>query len=52
MKIGRVSFIAHSMGGLVIRKALEHKLLKPLLSKLHAYVSLATPHLGTCFAGM
>lgn len=44
---GRVSFIGHSVGGLIIRKSLESELLKPLLPKLHLYMSLASPHLGT-----
>jgi hypothetical protein len=47
---GRVSFIGHSVGGLIIRKALESELLKPLLCKLHMYISLASPHLGTLYA--
>ncbi|CAM9315251.1 unnamed protein product, partial [Ectocarpus fasciculatus] len=47
---GRVSFIGHSVGGLIIRKALESELLKPLLCKLHLYLSLASPHLGTLYA--
>lgn len=47
---GRVSFIGHSMGGLVIRKALESKTLRSIKDKLHTFVSLATPHLGTVYA--
>jgi len=47
---GRVSFIGHSMGGLVIRKALESKSLKYFRDKLYTYVSLATPHLGTVYS--
>lgn len=47
---GRVSFIGHSMGGLVIRKALENKKLKPIRERLHTYISLATPHLGTVYS--
>lgn len=47
---GRVSFIGHSVGGLIIRKALESEILKPLLCKLHLYMSLASPHLGTLYA--
>eukprot|EP01038_Epipyxis_sp_PR26KG_P010970 gene10970-14734_t len=46
----RISFICHSMGGLMVRKALEESTLGPLLSKLHTYVSLASPHVGTLFA--
>ncbi len=47
---GRISFIGHSVGGLIIRKCLESELLKPLLCKLHLYISLASPHLGTLYA--
>jgi pimeloyl-ACP methyl ester carboxylesterase len=43
-RLCKLSFLGHSMGGLVIRAAL------PLLSKfssiLHSYISLSTPHLG------
>jgi alpha-beta hydrolase superfamily lysophospholipase len=46
----RVSFIAHSMGGLIIRSALQEKeLASCLLNKLHLFISLAVPHLGTLF---
>jgi pimeloyl-ACP methyl ester carboxylesterase len=44
---GKVSFIGHSMGGVVIRRALEHKSLSWLRHRCHVYMSLATPHLGT-----
>jgi len=47
---GRLSFIGHSAGGLVIRKVLEESALKPVLSKLYLYISLATPHLGTLYS--
>lgn len=47
---GRVSFIGHSMGGLVVRKALEHRSLHYLRHRCHVYVSLATPHLGTQYS--
>ena len=46
----RVSFIGHSAGGLIIRRCLEEISMKPLLHKLHVYMSLATPHMGTLFA--
>lgn len=46
----RVSFIGHSAGGLIIRRCLEEPSMRPLLSKLHVYMSLATPHMGTLFA--
>jgi predicted alpha/beta superfamily hydrolase len=42
--LGRMSFIGHSLGGLIIRSCL------PLLSKFHdkmfTYISLSSPHLG------
>jgi hypothetical protein len=40
----KLSFIGHSMGGLVIRAALP--LLSDLRRKLHFLVTLSTPHLG------
>eukprot|EP00603_Paraphysomonas_imperforata_P000427 CAMPEP_0114414520 /NCGR_PEP_ID=MMETSP0103-20121206/1431_1 /TAXON_ID=37642 ORGANISM="Paraphysomonas imperforata, Strain PA2" /NCGR_SAMPLE_ID=MMETSP0103 /ASSEMBLY_ACC=CAM_ASM_000201 /LENGTH=938 /DNA_ID=CAMNT_0001582665 /DNA_START=205 /DNA_END=3021 /DNA_ORIENTATION=+ len=44
---GRIVFVGHSAGGLVIRKCLEDARLKCLTRKLHTYMSLSTPHLGT-----
>jgi hypothetical protein len=46
----KVSFIGHSMGGLIIRRALEEPCLEGLRRWFHVYLSLATPHLGTTFA--
>jgi len=45
-ELGRLSFICHSLGGVITRSALGEPALAPYLSKLHAYVSLATPHCG------
>jgi alpha-beta hydrolase superfamily lysophospholipase len=45
----RISFIAHSMGGLIVRSALQEKEMGFLLNKLHLFVSLAVPHLGSLF---
>ena len=42
--LGRISFIGHSMGGLIIRASLKH--LTDLKEKVHLYISLSTPHLG------
>ncbi|KAJ3226213.1 hypothetical protein HDU81_007431 [Chytriomyces hyalinus] len=42
-----VSFIGHSLGGLVAR-IVAHKLI-PHKFKLHHYISIATPHLGSRF---
>ena len=44
--LGRLSFVCHSLGGVITRAALGDPALSPYLSKLHAYVSLATPHCG------
>ena len=46
---GRLSFIGHSAGGLVVRVALQNKRLVALHSKLYSYISLATPHVGVLF---
>jgi pimeloyl-ACP methyl ester carboxylesterase len=40
----KVSFIGHSIGGLIIRAALPR--LEALKHKMHALVTLSTPHLG------
>lgn len=42
--LGRLSFIGHSMGGLIIRAALPY--LEQFSSKMHMYMSLSSPHLG------
>jgi hypothetical protein len=46
----RISFIGHSLGGLIIRCALQEARLQILRDKLHVFISLATPHLGNCFS--
>ena len=40
----KVSFVGHSMGGIIVRAALEH--LEFLEEHFHAYISLCSPHLG------
>ena len=40
----RLSFIGHSLGGLIIRAALPQ--LKEYEKNMHTYISLATPHCG------
>jgi Putative serine esterase (DUF676)/Protein FAM135 len=42
--LGRLSFIGHSMGGLIIRAALPY--LEAYSSKMHMYMSFSSPHLG------
>ena len=38
------------MGGLIIRSALSEPSIRALTDKFHAYVSLASPHIGTLFS--
>lgn len=42
--IAKVSFIGHSLGGLIIRAAISQ--LGDLQAKLHTYMSMSSPHLG------
>lgn len=42
--IDKVSFVGHSLGGLIIRASLPH--LPELRDKAYSYISLACPHLG------
>jgi triacylglycerol esterase/lipase EstA (alpha/beta hydrolase family) len=40
----RLSFVGHSLGGVIIRAALPH--LEDLREKLHILVTLSAPHMG------
>ena len=42
--LSRITFIGHSLGGLIIRAALPH--LDKYKDKMHGYLSLCSPHLG------
>jgi len=42
--LSRISFIGHSLGGLIIRAALPH--LEEYSEKFFSYLSLSSPHLG------
>lgn len=42
--LARISFIGHSLGGLIIRSALPH--LHTMKDKMHLYISFSSPHLG------
>jgi alpha-beta hydrolase superfamily lysophospholipase len=42
--LGRLTFIGHSLGGLIIRASLPH--LERFKDKFHGYLSLCSPHLG------
>ena len=43
-QLGRLTFIGHSLGGLIIRAALPH--LERYKEKMHGYMTLCSPHLG------
>ena len=43
-KLGRLSFIGHSLGGLIIRAAIPH--LTEYAAKMHLFMTFSTPHLG------
>ena len=42
--LSRLTFIGHSLGGLIIRAALPH--LQMFKEKMYGYLSLCSPHLG------
>ncbi|KAL8450266.1 hypothetical protein Emag_003289 [Eimeria magna] len=43
--LDRISFIGHSLGGIIVRAALRH-LRASLGSRFHSYLSLSSPHFG------
>lgn len=45
----RISFVAHSLGTIIVRSALSRPQLRPILPRLHTFLSLSGPHLGTLF---
>ncbi|XP_053566398.1 protein FAM135A isoform X2 [Bombina bombina] len=47
--ISRISFIGHSLGNLIIRSVLSRPRFKCYLNKLHTFLSLSGPHLGTLY---
>ena len=47
---GRLSFVGHSIGSLIVRCAIKSPLLRLFLGRLHCLVSLNSPHLGQMFS--
>lgn len=43
------SFIGHSLGNIIIRSVLTRPRFRYYLSKLHTFLSLSGPHLGTLY---
>ena len=46
--LAKLSFVCHSLGGLIMRAALPH--LKSYASKFHSFFSFACPHLGYMYS--
>ncbi|XP_066571944.1 protein FAM135B [Amia ocellicauda] len=49
LTIARISFIGHSLGNVIIRSVLTRPRFRYYLSKLHTFLSLSGPHLGTLY---
>uniref|UniRef100_A0A8C2WMW3 Family with sequence similarity 135 member B n=1 Tax=Cyclopterus lumpus TaxID=8103 RepID=A0A8C2WMW3_CYCLU len=49
LTIGRISFIGHSLGNIIIRSVLTRPRFRCYLPKLHTFLSLSGPHLGTLY---
>lgn len=45
-RVSRISFVGHSLGGVIIRAALGMEYLQSVKNKLHVYLSLSSPHVG------
>lgn len=45
----KISFIGHSLGTIIIRSALTRSQLRPLIPRLHTFLSFSGPHLGTLY---
>ncbi|XP_035262557.1 protein FAM135A-like isoform X2 [Anguilla anguilla] len=49
LTISKISFVGHSLGNLIIRSVLTRPRFKYYLNKLHTFLSLSGPHLGTLY---
>ncbi|XP_060915521.1 protein FAM135B [Labrus mixtus] len=49
LTVGRISFIGHSLGNIIIRSVLTRPRFRCYLPKLHTFLSLSGPHLGTLY---
>ncbi|NXC39174.1 F135A protein, partial [Penelope pileata] len=49
LTLSKISFIGHSLGNLIIRSVLTRPRFKYYLNKLHTFLSLSGPHLGTLY---
>ncbi|XP_059373100.1 protein FAM135A-like isoform X2 [Carassius carassius] len=49
LTVSRISFVGHSLGNLIVRSVLARPRFKCYLSRLHTFLSLSGPHLGTLY---
>ena len=49
INVGRISFIGHSLGCILIRAAIQKPELSQHSAKFHTFLSLSGPHLGTMY---
>lgn len=49
LTVSKISFIGHSLGNLIVRSVLTRPRFKCYLSRLHTFLSLSGPHLGTLY---
>ncbi|XP_027624044.1 protein FAM135A isoform X3 [Tupaia chinensis] len=49
LTVSKISFIGHSLGNLIIRSVLTRPRFKYYLDRLHTFLSLSGPHLGTLY---
>ena len=49
LSIGKISFIGHSLGCILIRSAIQKPELANFSSKFHTFLSLSGPHIGTMY---
>ncbi|XP_062864338.1 protein FAM135A isoform X2 [Trichomycterus rosablanca] len=49
LTVSRISFVGHSLGNLIVRSVLTRPRFKCYVSRLHTFLSLSGPHLGTLY---
>ncbi|XP_064172828.1 protein FAM135A-like [Anguilla rostrata] len=49
LTVSRISFVGHSLGNLIVRSVLTRPGFRCYLSRLHTFLSLSGPHLGTLY---
>jgi hypothetical protein len=49
-RVEKISFVGHSLGGLIVRQALTTAPMKPFIPLLYNFVSFSVPHLGSLYS--